>query len=101
MPGSRVCTPIWLATSATAASSSRRYGYYWTFIGSAILAFALLWVGVVILGNSWFQLVLAGLLGVLMTQFGFLGHDAAHRQIFRSRPGTTGPRASSAASSRA
>ncbi len=62
----------------------RRYGYYWTFIGSAILAFALLWVGVVILGNSWFQLVLAGLLGVLMTQFGFLGHDAAHRQIFRS-----------------
>jgi fatty acid desaturase len=41
-----------------------------------------LWVGVVLLGNSWFQLLLAGVLGLLLAQFGFLGHDAAHRQIF-------------------
>ena len=36
------------------------------------------------LGNSWFQLVVAGLVGCVLSQFGFLGHDAAHRQIFKS-----------------
>ncbi|MEP6817141.1 MAG: acyl-CoA desaturase [Marmoricola sp.] len=60
----------------------RRYGYYWSRIGLAVLAFGALWVGVVWLGNSWYQLLLAAALGVLITQFGFLGHDAAHRQIF-------------------
>lgn len=62
----------------------RRYAYYWTRIVVAVLAFVLLWTGIVVLGNSWFQLVLAAALGILMTQFGFLGHDAAHRQVFRS-----------------
>ncbi len=62
----------------------RRYGYYWTRIGLAVAAFAALWAGVFMLGNSWFQLILAAALGVLVTQFGFLGHDCAHRQIFAS-----------------
>jgi fatty acid desaturase len=34
------------------------------------------------IGDSWWQLIIAGALGVLLAQFGFLGHDAAHRQIF-------------------
>jgi fatty acid desaturase len=63
----------------------RRHGYYWTQIGCAVAAFAGIWVGFFLLGDSWFQLVLAGLLGVVVTQFGFLGHDAAHRQMFDSR----------------
>ena len=46
--------------------------------------FAGIWVAFAFLGNSWFQLVLAALLAVVLTQFGFLGHDAAHRQIFAS-----------------
>ena len=62
----------------------RRYGYYWQRIAMAVGAFSAIWVGFFLIGNSWFQLLLAGLLGVLLTQFGFLGHDAAHRQIFRS-----------------
>lgn len=62
----------------------RRYTYYWNRMAMAVLAFAAIWVGFFLIGNSWFQLLLAGLLGVLLTQFGFLGHDAAHRQIFRS-----------------
>jgi fatty acid desaturase len=62
----------------------RRYAYYWSRIGLAILAFVLLWAGFFVLGASWFQLFVAIGLGLLMTQFGFLGHDAAHRQIFRS-----------------
>lgn len=62
----------------------RRYGYYWTRIVAAVAAFALIWAAVALLGNSWFQLILAALLAVVVTQFGFLGHDGAHRQIFAS-----------------
>ncbi|MGB3829703.1 MAG: acyl-CoA desaturase [Ornithinimicrobium sp.] len=62
----------------------RRYGYYWSRIVVVTLAFAAVWAGIVMLGNSWFQLLMAGALGVVLTQFGFLGHDCSHRQIFRS-----------------
>jgi fatty acid desaturase len=62
----------------------RRHAWYLTRMAAVLGAFAGVWVGFGLLGNSWFQLILAGALGVLVTQFGFLGHDAAHRQIFRS-----------------
>ncbi|MGI8701789.1 MAG: fatty acid desaturase family protein [Nocardioidaceae bacterium] len=62
----------------------RRYAYYWTRIAAAVIAFALVWTVVVLLGNSWFQLICAGVLGIVIAQFGFLGHDSAHRQIFKS-----------------
>lgn len=62
----------------------RRYGFYWTMIIGTVAAFAAIWVGFGLLGNSWFQLLLAAALAVVLTQFGFLGHDAAHRQIFAS-----------------
>ena len=62
----------------------RRYGYYWTkLIGAAVVLAA--WVAVFVwIGDSWWQLVSVGVLGVIMTQIAFLGHDAAHRQIFAS-----------------
>jgi fatty acid desaturase len=63
---------------------ARCYGYYWRSLGLAILAVAVLVGAMVWLGNSWLQLILAALLGVVLTQFGFLGHDAAHRQMFAS-----------------
>jgi len=63
---------------------NRRYGYYWTRMALAVGAFAGVWVGVVLVGDSWWQLVLAAALGIVVTQFGFLGHDGAHSQIFRS-----------------
>ena len=62
----------------------RRYAYYWSRIALAISAFTAIWVAFFILGNSWFQLILAAALGIVVTQFGFLGHDGAHRQIFAS-----------------
>jgi len=62
----------------------RRYLYYWTEMVVAVAAFAAIWVGFALLGDSWFQLLLAAALGVIVTQFGFLGHDAAHRQMFDS-----------------
>jgi fatty acid desaturase len=48
-----------------------------------------LWIGggvaFVLIGDSWWQLLVAAYFGVIFTQLGFLGHDAGHRQIFTSR----------------
>ena len=63
---------------------TRRYAYYWTRIVGLVSVFSAIWIGFAFLGNSWFQLILAALLAVVVTQFGFLGHDGAHRQIFAS-----------------
>jgi fatty acid desaturase len=62
----------------------RRYGYYWTKFAlmtaaGLALAGAFVWIG-----DTWWQMLTAVALGVFMTQLAFLGHDAAHRQIFVS-----------------
>ncbi len=38
-----------------------------------------------LIGDSWWQLAVAVLGGIVLSQFGFLAHDAAHRQVF-ARP---------------
>jgi fatty acid desaturase len=62
----------------------RRYGFYWGAFAAAAVALAGVWTGVVLLEGSWLQLILAGALGVILAQLCFLGHEACHRQIFRS-----------------
>lgn len=62
----------------------RRYGYYWTLMSAIVGSLAAIAVGMVFLGDSWFQLLLAAPLALVLGQIGFIGHDAAHRQIFRS-----------------
>jgi fatty acid desaturase len=62
----------------------RRYGYYWTKMVGAVVVLAAWTVGFVLLGDSWWQLLSAAVLAVVVTQVAFLGHDAAHRQIFAS-----------------
>lgn len=62
----------------------RRPGFYWTTFGLLVLALAGLVAAMVTVGDSWWQLALAGVLGLLLAQLGFLGHDAAHHQIFDS-----------------
>lgn len=42
--------------------------------------------GFILLGDSWFQLLIAAALGIIFTQIGFLGHEAAHRQVLTSGP---------------
>ncbi|WP_344300539.1 acyl-CoA desaturase [Sinomonas flava] len=64
----------------------RRRGYYITVFGVLLLAWAGAWTGFAFIGASWFQLLIAAGLGVLMTQFGFLAHEAAHGQVFSSWP---------------
>jgi fatty acid desaturase len=43
------------------------------------------WALVVLLGDSWWQLGIAVIMGLVLLQSGFLGHDAGHKQITRSR----------------
>src|SRR5512132_2506134 len=62
----------------------RRYGYYWAKLIGAVLILAAWIVGFILIGDSWWQLANAAVLAVVMTQIAFLGHDAAHRQIFKS-----------------
>lgn len=62
----------------------RRYGYYWTRFAVLTLLLAGTVVAFVLIGHSWWQLAVAAVLAVLLGQVMFLGHDAAHRQIFAS-----------------
>ena len=61
---------------------NRRRRYYVVSIALAVAAFAGTWVAIVALGDSWWQLALAVVFSLVCTQFGFLGHDTAHRQAF-------------------
>jgi fatty acid desaturase len=63
----------------------RRHGYYLAKIALTGVAFAAGWAALVLLGDSWLQLIVAGYLGFMFTQVAFIGHDAGHRQIFTSR----------------
>ncbi len=63
----------------------RRPSYYRVKITLTIFAFFAGWALLVIVGNSWAALAVAPLVGLMFTQLGFLGHDAGHNQVFRSR----------------
>ena len=67
-----------------AGLAGRRRGYY---LGTGIVLTLLLGgvvTGFILLGDSWLQLLMAGALGIILTQFAFLAHEAAHRQILSS-----------------
>jgi fatty acid desaturase len=62
-----------------------RRGYYSAKIAGNLLLTAGCWAAVVLVGPSWWQLAVAVAMGFALLQCGFLGHDAGHRQITRSR----------------
>jgi fatty acid desaturase len=62
----------------------RRYGYYAVKISLNVLAFVGGWVAFFHVGDSWWQLLLAVFFAVMFGQLSFIGHDAGHKQIFRS-----------------
>lgn len=72
------------ASVRSAGLMRRRHGYYWTrfLVLSAALG-AIVWATAT-LGSSWWQLALAAGLAVVLGQVMFLGHDAAHFQVFDS-----------------
>ncbi len=65
----------------------RRPRSYASKITLTVVLLAAGWAAFVVLGDSWWQLAVAVFLAVMFTQVGFLGHDAGHQQIFRSRRG--------------
>jgi len=63
----------------------RRHGWYVAKIGVNLGLLAAGWAAFVVIGGSWWQLLVAAFLAVVFTQLAFVGHDAGHRQLFRSR----------------
>lgn len=64
-----------------------RTRWFYALVGGVLaLGFAGCIAGFLLLGNSWFQLLIAGALGILFTQVAFLAHEAAHRQILATGP---------------
>ncbi|WP_308221894.1 acyl-CoA desaturase [Curtobacterium sp. VKM Ac-2922] len=74
-----------LAQVKDAGLLRRRRGFYWSMFAGLVVALAACWVAFAMLGDSWFQLIVAGALGIIFTQFAFLSHELAHRQVFESR----------------
>ncbi|ROS75738.1 fatty acid desaturase [Curtobacterium sp. PhB130] len=62
----------------------RRTGWYWGLIGVLTGLLVLAGTAFAVLGDAWWQLIVAAVLGLVFTQFAFLAHEAAHRQVFAS-----------------
>ncbi|MFH8489220.1 fatty acid desaturase family protein [Streptomyces longisporoflavus] len=59
---------------------------YYTFkITTNLLLLAAGWTLFALVGDSWWQLAVAAFLAVCFGQTDLIGHDAGHRQIFRTR----------------
>ncbi|MFC6354895.1 fatty acid desaturase family protein [Luethyella okanaganae] len=58
--------------------------FYWVVFSILVVALGGAVTGFVLLGDTWYQLLIAGALGILLTQFAFLAHEASHRQVFES-----------------
>jgi len=65
----------------------RRYGSYALRLAATGTLYAATWGAFFLIGSSWLQLIVAGVLGVAFTQVAFLGHDSGHRQVLASRRG--------------
>ncbi|WP_394555094.1 fatty acid desaturase family protein [Agromyces sp. MMS24-JH15] len=65
---------------------NRTRWFYAVLITVLALALGGAITGFILLGDSWFQLLMAGALGIIFTQFAFLAHEASHRQVLESGP---------------
>jgi fatty acid desaturase len=63
----------------------RRPAYYAVKVALTAALLLAAWAAFVLIGRTWWQLFTAVVLGVAFTQVAFLGHDAGHKQVFRTR----------------
>jgi fatty acid desaturase len=63
----------------------RRPGYYSVMTTLTVLGLLLGWAAVFVIGASWWTLLVAVFLGLAYTQVAYVGHDAGHKQVFRTR----------------
>lgn len=75
-----------LRTVREAGLLRRATSYYWIVFSIITLALGGVVTGFILLGESWFQLLMAAALGVILTQYAFLAHEASHRAVFASGP---------------
>lgn len=82
-------TRTYTALSQTARQQgllARARGFYALVFVALLVALGGTITGIILLEHSWLQLLMAGALGLIFTQFAFLGHEASHRQILTSGP---------------
>ena len=84
-PIARAYTHVAEVIRETGLLRRARWFYSLVAIGLAV-GFGGAVTGFVLLGHSWFQLLIAGALGILFTQVAFLAHEAGHRQILSTGP---------------
>lgn len=63
----------------------RQHGPYFTRIVITFGAYVAAWVTFAMIGDSWYQSIVAVALGLAFTQVAFLGHDGGHQQIWKSK----------------
>lgn len=73
-----------LHTVRDAGLLHRRKGFYITVFSILVVAMAGAWYGLIALQDTWYTLLIAGVMGILFTQFAFITHELAHRQVFES-----------------
>jgi len=64
----------------------KQLGFYVINVVLSITLLAASLVFLLVVGNFWLQLLNAAFLACVFGQWGFLGHDAGHRQIFNGAP---------------
>ncbi|MGI5122348.1 fatty acid desaturase family protein [Marinactinospora thermotolerans] len=75
-----------LSRRITAAGlMDRRPGYYVVRLGLVGTLFVAGWVAFALIGDSWWQVLIAIYLAVVFGQVALVAHDLAHRQVFRGR----------------
>ena len=88
-PGSRAATREDFAELSRRVRAGgllgRRTGYYAWKIPTTLGALLVLAVAVVLIGDRWWNLLVAVALAFVFAQVSFLGHDAGHRQVSASR----------------
>jgi fatty acid desaturase len=63
----------------------RRPAYYAVRLSVVTAMLAGVWTAFALVGSSWWNIAVAGLLGVVFSQAALLAHDIAHRQVFRTK----------------
>ena len=91
-PSERATNPVTQSYTALARAvrsldlQGRTRWFYVLVFSALVVALGGAVTGFILLDNSWLQLLIAGALGLIFTQFAFLGHEASHRQIMTSGP---------------
>jgi fatty acid desaturase len=75
---------VLLARVRDAGLLERRRGFYIAMFTVVTACLAAAVTGSLLIGDSWFQLLIAAGIGLIFTQYAFLAHETAHRQVFAS-----------------